>query len=324
MWKPRYLGTDPRAGGPASLLTPAGWAQAGASVGGFLGRAVQDMNSALLASALVHVVLVFGLEYVPPVNPRLFDNPNPPLDVVLVNQRSQEKPLKPDVLAQANLDGGGDVEENRFASSPLPASAVDSPASQARDLNHRVEALEREAQALMKRLKSEYKVPETRPQPPSEPRPPVPVQAPAELTERSMEMARLAARIDQQWDQYQKRPRRMYVGARAQEFTFAQYVEDWRIKVERVGNLNYPEAARRQQLYGSLVMTVSINADGTVESIQIDRSSGSKVLDAAAVKIVEMSAPFAGFSAEMSKRVDILGITRTWTFTRSDQLTSSQ
>ncbi|HRH81816.1 MAG TPA: TonB family protein [Thiobacillaceae bacterium] len=324
MWKPPYPPTERSPTGVASLLSPTGWARAGAAVGGFLGRAVHDFTNALLASSLLHVLIVFGLEYVPPVNPRLFDNPNPPLEVVLVNKRSQDKPLKPDVLAQANLDGGGDVEEARVASSPLPASEADSPASQARELNHRVEALEREAQALMQRLKSEYKVPETRPQPPAEPRPPTPVQAQAELTERSMEMARLAARIDQQWDQYQKRPRRMYVGARAQEFTFAQYVEDWRIKVERVGNLNYPEAARRNQLYGSLVITVSINSDGTVESIQIDRSSGSKVLDAAAVKIVEMSAPFARFSAEMSKRVDILGITRTWTFTRSDQLTSSQ
>jgi periplasmic protein TonB len=95
-------------------------------------------------------------------------------------------------------------------------------------------------------------------------------------------MARLQARIDQQREEYQKRPRRMFVGARAQEFTFAQYVEDWRIKVERVGNLNYPEAAKRNGLYGTLMLTVNIFADGKIESIQIDRSSGSKVLDAAA------------------------------------------
>jgi protein TonB len=136
-------------------------------------------------------------------------------------------------------------------------------------------------------------------------------------------MARLQARIDQQLDDYQKRPRRMFaVGARAQEYTFAQYVDDWRLKVERVGNLNYPEAARREGLYGSLVLTVNINADGSLESVQVDRPSGSKILDAAAVKIVEMAAPYAPFTPAMRKKVDILGITRTWTFTRSDQLTS--
>jgi protein TonB len=135
-------------------------------------------------------------------------------------------------------------------------------------------------------------------------------------------MARLQARIDQQREEYQKRPRRMFVGARAQEFTFAQYVEDWRIKVERVGNLNYPEAAKRNSLYGTLMLTVNIFDNGKIESIQIERSSGSKVLDAAAIKIVEMSAPFPPFPEAIRKKVDILGITRSWTFTRSDQLTS--
>lgn len=306
----------------AGFLSPAAWLGAGGAVASFLGRAVQDLTNAALFSALIHVILIFGLAPIVPVNPKLFEDPNSPLDVVLVNKRTQEKPLRPDVLAQANLDGGGDVEENRMASSPLPASEVDSPASESQAVDNRVRELEQQAQTLMQRLKSDHKLPETRPDPVSEPQPPAPAQTPTDLSERSLEMARLAARIDQQWDEYQKRPRRMFVGARAQEFTFARYVEDWRIKVERVGNLNYPEAARRNRLYGSLVITVSINSDGSVESIQIDRSSGSKILDAAAVKIVEMSAPFAAFPSEMSKKVDILGITRTWIFTRSDQLTS--
>jgi protein TonB len=306
----------------AAALQIAMLAEAGDRVVAFLARSVQDLTNALLVSALIHVLLVFGLTPIVPVNPRLFDNPNPPLDVVLVNKRTQEKPLQADVLAQVNLAGGGDVEEDRVASSPLPASDRDSPAQEVEELNHRVRAVEQQAQALMQRLKSDYKTPEARPEPAPEPTPPAPTPAPTNLSERSMEMARLAARIDQRQDDYQKRPRRMFVGARAVEYTFAQYVEDWRIKVERVGNLNYPEAARRNRLYGQLLITVSINADGSVESIQIDRSSGSKVLDAAAVRIVEMSAPFPPFPPEMSKKVDILGITRTWIFTRSDQLTS--
>ena len=145
---------------------------------------------------------------------------------------------------------------------------------------------------------------------------------PANLAASALEMARLQARIDQQMDEYQKRPRRKEYGVNAQGYSFAQYVEDWRIKVERIGNLNYPEAARRDHLYGSAVLTVHIKDDGTVESIEIYRSSGHKVLDAAAVKIVEMSAPFAPFTEDMRKKADILGITRTWNFTRSDRLTS--
>jgi protein TonB len=148
------------------------------------------------------------------------------------------------------------------------------------------------------------------------------VPAPVDLAARSLEMAKLQARIDQQMDEYQKRPRRKEYGVNAEGYSFAQYVEDWRIKVERVGNLNYPEAARRNRLYGSPILTVNINANGSLESVDVYRSSGYKILDAAAVKIVEMSAPFPPFPEEMRKKADILGITRTWNFTRSDQLTS--
>jgi protein TonB len=137
-------------------------------------------------------------------------------------------------------------------------------------------------------------------------------------------MAQLQARVSQQWDEYQKRPKRAFVGANVREYAFASYVMDWVTKVERVGNLNYPEAARRQGVYGSLKLTVSIYADGRIEAVDVDRSSGSKILDAAAIKIVELAAPYARFPEEMRKKADILSITRTWTFTRSDQLIGAE
>jgi TonB family protein len=105
----------------------------------------------------------------------------------------------------------------------------------------------------------------------------------------------MEARIAKDIETYQQRPKRRFVGARAEEYRFARYVEDWRAKIERVGNLNYPEAARELKLYGSLLITVSIRSDGSVENVEINRSSGQKVLDAAAIRIVEMSAPFAVF-----------------------------
>ena len=278
-------------------------------------------TKAILISTIFHVLFIFGMQF-KAANPKLFENPNPPLDVVLVNAKSRDKPLKAEVLAQHNLDGGGNVDEDRQAKSPLPASDQEQAMSAETEFNTRVKALETQTQALLAQIKSDYKIPEQKPAPQAEARPSSPIPAPLDLTARSLEMARLQARIDTQRDEYQKRPRRMFVGARAQEYTFAQYVEDWRIKVERVGNLNYPEAARRNRLYGSPILTVSINTDGSLESIQVDRSSGHKILDAAAVKIVEMAAPFAPFPESMRKQVDILGITRTWTFTRSDQIIS--
>ena len=92
--------------------------------------------------------------------------------------------------------------------------------------------------------------------------------------------------------------------------------------VRCIGNLNYPAAAREQRLYGSLLLTVSIRSDGSVESVEVNRGSGSRILDAAAVKIVEMSAPFAQFPQDIKRDTDILHVTRTWTFTKADALVS--
>ncbi|MEW5787127.1 MAG: energy transducer TonB [Pseudomonadota bacterium] len=288
-------------------------------------------TKAILVSAILHVVVIFGMQF-KAANPDLFTRNTPPLDVVLVNAKSKSKPLHADVLAQYDLEGGGNVEEERMAKSPLPASDREQPMTAEAEFNARVQALEQQTQALMKQLKSDYRTPDQKPATPAEQRPPTPTPAPVDLAARSLEMAKLQARIDQQMDEYQKRPRRAQYGINAQGFTFAQYVEDWRIKVERIGNLNYPEAARRERMYGSLIMESCIKPDGTLyeeddNTPTVVKTSGSRVLDAAAMKIVRMSAPFPGFSGEMraqmaKMRMDVFCITRTWTFTRSDQLTS--
>ena len=119
---------------------------------------------------------------------------------------------------------------------------------------------------------------------------------------------------------YQQRPKRRFLGARAEEYRFARYVEEWRGRVERVGNMNYPEAARAQRLYGSLLLTVAIKADGSIENVEINRSSGKKVLDAAAVRIVQLAAPYPIFPPDIRRDTDVIHITRTWTFTKGDEL----
>lgn len=278
---------------------------------------------AILASAILHMAIVFGVgaQWLTP-NPRLFQNHTPPLDVVLVNAWTQEAPLKADVLAQHSLDGGGNVDEDRRASTPLPASAEDRLASRVEyDARPQMQATETPREHLTQ-ARSDYALDAPRPDAQTAARPQPPVPAPADLAAASLEIARLQARIDQEWEAYQKRPRKTFVGARAQEYTFARYVDDWRLKVERIGNMNYPEAARRNRIYGSLVLTVEIDANGQLLDVSIDRGSGSKILDAAAVRIVEMSAPFAPFPPELRKKTDILAITRTWSFTREDHLVS--
>jgi protein TonB len=274
------------------------------------------MALALLASAAVHG-MVLSTQFLQ-VNPRLLEDLSLPMEVVLVNARSAESPLNPDALAQVNLAGGGNTDEDRRLKSPLPASPKTQTGSEEATLQARVAELEQQAKTLLSQLQPDGQL-QAQPQA----SPPAPVQPSIDasrLTQQAREMAQLQARISQQWDEYQKRPKRAFIGANVKEYAFARYVEDWVTKVERIGNVNYPEAARRQGIYGSLKLTVSIYADGRIETIEVDRSSGSKILDTAAIKIVELAAPYAAFPDDMRRKADILSITRTWTFTRSDQL----
>jgi protein TonB len=273
-------------------------------------------------SLLVHAFLLFGLGFVMP-EPRELHNSAPALSVVLVNAKSQAKPLSADALAQHNLDGGGNTDAKQRAQSPLPAITKDSETRELRVAQKRVAELEQEAKKLLTRAGpgSEVEVAQNRPavQPSPERAPGVDS---AELVQRSLAIARLEAQISKDWNAYQERPRRKFVGARTQEFRYARYIEDWRQKIERVGELNYPQAARDQRIYGNLIATVSIRADGSLEKVQIDRSSGHRVLDEATVRIVTLAAPFAPLPPDIAREVDILHITRTWTFTRADQFVS--
>ncbi|NDP47966.1 MAG: energy transducer TonB [Sulfuriferula multivorans] len=278
------------------------------------------MALAMLASAAVHG-MVLSTQFVQ-INPRLFEDPNLPMEVVLVNAKTAESPLNPDALAQVNLAGGGNTDEDRRLKSPLPASSKSQTGAEETALKARVADLEQQAKTLLTQLKPNGQVQNTPLSAP--PTPTQPSIDTSQINQQAREMANLQARISQQWDDYQKRPKRAFVGANVKEYAFARYVEDWITKVERVGNVNYPEAARRQGIYGSLKLTVSIYASGRIEAVEVDRSSGSKILDAAAVKIVEMAGPYAAFPDDMRKKADILSITRTWTFTRSDQLVGTE
>ena len=272
---------------------------------------------ALLVSIVVHVLVIGTVTFKMPERKPQSDL-NQPLDVVLVNAKSTAKPLKADALAQENLDGGGNTDTPRRAKSPVRHQ--EKREEKKTVATRKVEQLERQAKQLMARPAPQPEVesaPPTVPQPESE----APVVADAStLMQRGLEIARLEAQISKQWDNYQKRPRRRFIGARTQEFRFARYIEDWRLKIERVGELNYPQAARDQKAYGSLVVTVSIKSNGALEKVEINRPSGWKILDQAALHIVRLSAPFAPFPADIASDTDILSITRTWTFTRSDQL----
>jgi len=275
------------------------------------------MELALLLSIVLHAVVLIGVTFKHPDRDRA-NFSAPPLEVVLVNSKTVARPREADAHAQANLDGGGNTAADRRAKSPLPVFKHKPPAPDATVETQRVAQLEREAQQLMAQIKSSTAVEsvEAKPKPQEEK---VDTPSAAELLADSREAIQLQARISREWEAYQKRPRRRFVGARVAEIPIAQYVEDWRRKIEQIGTVNYPEAARQQQIFGSLILTVSIKSDGSLENVEISRPSGQKLLDAAAVRIVRLAAPYAPFPPNVVKDIDILHITRTWMFTRSDQ-----
>jgi protein TonB len=242
-----------------------------------------------------------------------------PIEVVLVNARTKDRPAKADALAQANLNRGGTVEENRRAKTPLPVTEPRQPGKDMAEAQRRQRSLEaQQAELLAKARDAQGRVPAS-----AERQPEIdnPGDKPSgrDLADLALAAMRLQAQIDRQIDEYQKRPRKKFIGANTAEYRFAQYEEDWRVKIERIGSLNYPPEARGR-VYGNLRLTVSIRPDGNVESIELDRSSGLKVLDAAAFKIVRMATPFAVFPPDIRRDTDLLVITRTWFFGQGDKI----
>jgi len=238
------------------------------------------------------------------------------LDVVLVNSKSASRPVKADMLAQTNLDGGGNTEADMRAMSNLPVLADMQPSDALELSSRRVDELEQEAARLLTSINQKKKVADATAEPVKAHKA---SDAQDEIAQqRRLEVARLEAQIAKQWQAYQKLPRRKFIGARAESAVYAEYVEKWRQRVEAVGTRNYPEEARRRQLFGSLLMTVSIKADGSVEQVEVDRSSGQSILDSAARRIVELAGPFPPFPAAIRSEYDILSITRQWSFTRND------
>lgn len=270
----------------------------------------------MLFSIVLHAIALFGITFVMP-DPRTMANEMNALQVVLVNSKSKTKPTKADALAQQNLDGGGNTEDNRVAKTSFP-TLQDSQKFTPEQLAKHITKLEEETKRVMTQLKSDHTIK----QPELKKFDGVASTVGEDLVQRSLEIARLEAQISKNNDYYQKMPRRKFIGARTQEFRFAQYIEDWRVKVERIGNLNYPAQARQQKAFGSLQLSVSIRTDGSIENVEVNRSSGQRILDAAAVRIVKLAAPYSRLPPEITKDTDILTITRTWTFTSSNQLES--
>lgn len=274
------------------------------------------MGLTFFMSFLVHMVIILGITFALPKLRELEGLPT--LEITLVQTKSDVSPEKANFLAQANQDGGGDTDVPKIARNPLPIQEIGEPNKNVpsyQALPQKVIKSEKEISRLLSQDHSETRIQKTEVTP--EKKAEVKTRAQQGIVSSQQleeERARLNAEISRVWEEYQQRPKRTFINARTREYRYAAYMDAWRAKVERVGNLNYPEKARRSGLSGNLVLDVALNPDGTIHKLNIRRSSGHKLLDDAALRIVSLSAPFAPFPKNIRTETDILHITRTWKF----------
>lgn len=280
---------------------------------GWLGR--HALGVGLFVSLFIHA-FIMATEFRMPEKP-LQTRKDEGLKVVLVNARHATPPETADVLAQAALEGGGETDQDHTPTSPLPPQETRQEGQALRDT--RTPQEERPVSHTATLTQPSADAPPVPPPSLQEPDPETPSDVSGlDLMNNAAAIARVEASIERRLDEMAKRPRRRFIGARAREYRFAQYVEDWRQKVERVGTLNYPDTAKGR-LYGNVLVLVAIRADGSVERTEVRRSSGSPVLDEAAVRIVHLAAPYAEFPPDVREDTDIIEIVRTWSFTTSDR-----
>ena len=281
----------------------------------------------LFRALVLHAMVILGIsfKFEPP---KKQPPPDRTLEIMVVRHpQPEKKPEKADFLAQTSQQGGGESEKKvrptttvnppapvrapqpapKLQPTPPPQVARPTPPkkviAQQRKATRKVQVVPRKKPKQPKKKKRKVNIAEL-------------------LASSNREIERLTAELDRKRNNYAKRPRRKVVSAATQEYKYASYLDAWRKKVERIGNLNYPDEAKRRKLYGDLILHVAIRPDGTVKEINIKKSSGYKLLDDAAIRIVHLAAPFAPFPAEIREETDIIDIIRTWQFRNNNQLSS--
>jgi protein TonB len=281
------------------------------------------MSLTVFFAIAIHAILILGISF------DLMDSNNDvitTMEVTLVHQRSDEEPEKADYLAQANQLGGGSQKNKSRPSSPfsnpLPLPEEGFAPNSRQAMSPPPIKQVKQQQEIMTVDHSDQQVNSD----PFQEESPVTTKSltAAQLFERSQQIAKISAEINKLKDAYQQTPKHTYVhGANAKIYKFASYMDAWRARVEKYGNINYPEAAVRKKLTGSLLLDVAINPDGSIYSARIIRSSGYRELDQAALSIVDLAAPFPPLTKDILKDTDVLHIPRVWRFRSDSKLQTS-
>ena len=271
---------------------------------------LSTLQWALAVSIAAHAVLLTVRFVDPEAFKRVFEDT--PLEVILVNARGNEKPVKAQAIAQANLAGGGDLDKGR-ATSPLPPSAFVATGDSAEDTERKVDALQEQQTLLLAQIRQEL----------ATLRQPDPKQArnaqQIAREERRRQLTKLLAEIERRISEENARPRKRYVSPATREEVYAVYYDKLRRRIEDRGTENFPQAAGNK-LYGELTMILTVNHDGKVIDTEVVQSSGNTTLDRRAQTIAKGAGPFERFNAAMRQRADQLVLVTRFRFTRDETL----
>lgn len=282
----------------------------------------QDRLSFTIFLALaIHAVVILGVTFT-----YIKQKPTShTMEVTLAQHRSKNRPNKADFLAQFDQTGSGTLKKKALTTSPNKAAYHDTvirETSPQQQIAAAPQQVRKQTPVVTTTGQASQKAPATNNDKDVKPAD-KPIQGEKSLLQRSLEIASLEARLDQQRQIYAKRPRiKRLTSLSTSSSTDAYYLNSWRRKIEKIGNLNYPVEARQQNLYGSLRLLVSVLPDGSLKEVAILESSGHGVLDDAAIRIVRLSSPFAPFPDNLRKSTDVLEIIRTWQFRENSSLRS--
>lgn len=267
------------------------------------------LQSTLLISVALHAVLL-TIRFVDPERfNRVFEDT--PLEVILVNARSNEKPVKAQAIAQADLAGGGNQDQGR-ATSPLPASDLNSLGIDTDEAEQQINQMQTQQQQLLADLRRQIALLPV-------PDPARPVQTPeeAQREERRRQMLRTLAEIEKRINEENARPRKRYISPATQGQVYAVYYDKLRRRIEERGTRDFPEY-KGQKLYGELIMNITIDARGRIVDAEIVQASKSELLNRRALAIARAAAPFGDFTEAMRKQADQIVVTSRFRFTRND------
>lgn len=274
-------------------------------------RSFSTLQLALGASIAVHAALLT----VRFVNPEGFNRvfQDTPLDVILVNARSNERPDKAQAIAQASLAGGGDADKGR-ATTPLPPSALTEMGDAAEDAQRKVEAMQDQQTVMLAQVKKLLAA-----MPPADPSEANNKPDAQQQEDKRRQLVKLLAEIERRVNEENARPKKRYISPATREEVYAVYYDALRHKIEDRGTENFPEMGGKK-LYGELTMIMTVNFDGRVVATEVVASSGDRALDRRAQAIASSAGPFAHFNPAMRRQADQIVVVSRFRFTRDETL----